>query len=141
MREYFRRVRLAEKQYGLRLVAVARQCGVIVRGFAPDGRIENLPMLIQSLERYADAIEPWAIAVATRMVEDVSRRDYNAWMQKSLEIGRTLREEIDSTPIGHTMQEMVALQVSEIRSIPLTAADRIYKLANEALTSGLALHG
>ena len=136
MREYFKRTRLSHKQYLLRLAAVARQCGAIVRGFAPDGRITNLPMLVQSLERYAEAIEPWAVAVASRMVEDVSRRDYHAWMQKSEEIGRSLREEIDRTPIGHTMQEMVALQVAEIKSIPLSAADRIYKLANEALTSG-----
>jgi SPP1 gp7 family putative phage head morphogenesis protein len=136
MRERWMRTRFAEKQYAQRLVAVARQCGLIVRGFAPNGRVENIEGLVQMLENYAQIIDPWARAVAGRMLEDVARRDARAWFEKSEEMGLRLREEIQTAPTGHVMQQLMAEQINEIKSIPLGTAKRVYELATESLISG-----
>src|SRR6267154_469293 len=87
IRLHFSRVRTAaEKGYIRQLVGVARQVGLIIKGFAPRGKIDDLPAMMGSLERYADLVEPWARQVAGRMVEDVGRRDVNAWNASAADI-------------------------------------------------------
>lgn len=136
IRMHFARVRGAEKRYLIKLVAVARQVGLIVRGFAPDGTIENLEGLMETLTRYEHVLEPWAREVSSRMLLEVSRRDQNAWNATAAEIGQSLRTEIESAPTGHVMQTLLAEQVDVIKSLPRTAAQRLYDLATEVVLTG-----
>lgn len=136
LREHFKRVRNAEKAYTRQLVSVARQLGIIVRGFAPTGVVTDLPMLMETLQRYENVLDPWANAVAERMVLDVNLRDKNAWFATAKEINQNLREEIESAPTGLVMRRLIAEQVAEIKSLPRFAATRIYELATEAHISG-----
>lgn len=131
LRLHFKRVRNAEKGYGRQLVAVGRQVGTIVRGL-----VHKPDVLVTTLEKYADVLDPWAHATATRMVEEVARRDANAWNATASEIGQNLRQMIASAPVGHTMQQLIAEQVNEIKSIPFDAALRVFSLAAEAVATG-----
>jgi SPP1 gp7 family putative phage head morphogenesis protein len=131
LRLHFMRVRNAEKSYGRQLVAVGRQVGTIIRGLA-----HRPTDLVTTLEKYSDVLDPWARATAARMVEEVARRDANAWNATAQELGQNLRHAIESTPIGHTMQTLIADQVDEIKSIPLEAASRVFNLAMEAHAGG-----
>jgi SPP1 gp7 family putative phage head morphogenesis protein len=115
---------------------VAKQLGIIVRGFAPQGVITDLPMLMETLQRYENVLEPWAQAVSERMVAEVNQRDKNAWHAQAIEIGQRLRNEIESAPTGHVMQRLMSEQIREITSLPRAAAERIYALATEAHISG-----
>lgn len=136
LRLHFMRVRNAEKQYGRQLVGVARQVGLLLRGFVTKHGVENLPALVHSLENYSDILDPWARATARRMIAEVERRDANAWNTTAAEIGQNLRREIAATPLGATMHELLAERVEEIKSIPLTAAERLFNLAEEIQSDG-----
>jgi SPP1 gp7 family putative phage head morphogenesis protein len=131
LRLHFMRVRNAEKSYSRQLVAIARQVGLILRGLPQDPQT-----LVKTLESYANVIDPWARATATRMVGEVERRDANAWNATALDIGQNLRQEIASAPVGHTMQQLISERVDEIKSIPLDAASHVFNLAVEAQTAG-----
>ncbi len=132
LRLHFMRVRNAEKGYGRQLIGVARQVGTILRGF----RADNIPALVETLENYSEVLNPWAHQVAGRMIAEVERRDANAWNATALEIGQNLRQQIESAPIGNTMQELLNARVDEIKSIPLDAALHVFNLAVEAHAGG-----
>jgi SPP1 gp7 family putative phage head morphogenesis protein len=125
-------VRKAEKQYAVALRKVARHVGDMVTDFdfeQPDAadRLQDV------LDQYADVIEPWARAATARMIADVSNRDRRAWKQASQNLSRTLRVEIESAPTGSAMRELLAEQVSLIRSLPIEAGQRVHRLTIEGL--------
>jgi SPP1 gp7 family putative phage head morphogenesis protein len=135
-RERFLAGRKAEKVYSRQLKQVARQIGHIVEGMAPKGVITDIGRLTQMLHRYGDVLDPWAQSVASRMIADVSRRDAAAWEAHGKEIGAALKREIESAPTGETMRQIIRKQVEEITSLPRKAAQRLYKLTTESITSG-----
>lgn len=67
------------------------------------------------------------------MLEDLNRRDEQAWMQQAREMSRALRDELRRAPTGETMRALMAEQVTLIKSIPLEAAERVHRLTIEAL--------
>ncbi|WP_419687390.1 phage minor head protein [Burkholderia theae] len=104
----------------------------MVDGFPP-GDPAYAPTIEQLLRRYAEALTPWAEATAARMLDDLNRRDEQAWMQHAADMSRALRDELRRAPTGETMRELMAEQVGLIRSIPLEAAERVHRLTIEAL--------
>ncbi|WP_258178885.1 phage head morphogenesis protein [Burkholderia multivorans] len=104
----------------------------MVDGFPP-GDPAAAPTIEQLLRRYAEALTPWAEATAARMLEDLNRRDEQAWMQQAQEMSRALRDELRRAPTGETMRALMAEQVTLIKSIPLEAAERVHRLTIEAL--------
>lgn len=132
---FFEHVRRVENDYRIQLRRIAAHVETIMRAF-PDVDIENLPLLQRALQRYADSLDPWAEAVATRIVAQVAQRDASAWFKASRAIGRSLREEVMYAPLGATARQIVADQVHLIRSLPLEAAQRVQTLAMEAVTGG-----
>jgi uncharacterized protein with gpF-like domain len=136
LRLHFWRIRRVDKAYIQKLVAIARQVGVIIKGFAPEGEVTNLPGLMYSMERYAGVLEPWAETVATRLIQEIDHRDKAAWHALSRQMGQNLREEIENAPTGTLMRQLIANQVDEIKSIPRDAAARVYALATEAHITG-----
>lgn len=88
------------------------------------------------LRAYADALTPWAVSTAARMVEQVNLRDIANWKAASAEMSKELRREILTAPTGETMRQLVAEQVTLIKSIPLDAAQRVQDLAIKAVEDG-----
>jgi SPP1 gp7 family putative phage head morphogenesis protein len=130
------RARKAEIDYARKLRGVARQCGEIVKAFAPDGVVSNPHDITQHLQRYAELLRPWARAVGIGMLRDVERRDASAWFEHSREMGRLLREEIESAPTGEVMREALERQVTLITSLPIEAGQRVHRLTTESLING-----
>lgn len=135
-RERFLAGRKAETQYAQQLRQVAKQIGDIIRGIAPDGIVADVSLLAATLNHYGDLLHPWAESVATRMIDDVSRRDANAWEKHGRLIGQALRKEIDTAPTGLAMRASLAEQVRLITSLPREAAERVHKLTLEGITKG-----
>lgn len=128
----FARARRVETYYQRALRKVAKAIGDLVKGFpADDPRM--LAKAEEALRGYARIIEPWAEAAGARMVHEVARRDAQAWKEMSAEMSRDLRREIETAPTGALFRELIDLQVAEIKSIPLEAAERVGKLAIEML--------
>ena len=129
------RAKKLEAQYAARLRQIAKHIGDIVRGFDPRSFEGNLWIRV-ALEKYAQTIEPWARAVGARMVAEVAHSERRAWLSRSVEIGRALHREIETTPIGEIVRQRLADQVTLIKSIPLEAAERVHALTLEGIANG-----
>lgn len=127
--------RKAEQAYARDLRRVARQIGDLVRAFPP-GDLAALPKIERALHRYSEVIEPWARAVAGRMVEDVQRRDVREWEAFTADMGRAIRDEIRNAPTGYILQQQLDDSVRLITSLPTEAAQRVHVLTMEAAATG-----
>lgn len=137
-RRAYKSARKVERQYTASLRGVARHIGEIVSGLSPDGEItpEVASAIDMALERYAQVLQPWAGAVANRMITEVAARDEATWLDVSRKMGRALRKEIETAPTGKIMRERLLDQVQLITSLPREAAERVRTLANEAIVQG-----
>ncbi len=133
-RSEFVKARKVEHYYAGRLRAVAKYVGEIIRDMHAPG--ESSTRLEAALRKYADIIEPWASSVGARMLAEVNARDEQAWMKTAREMGFSLRREIEATPIGVRMRELLAEQVSLIKSLPLEAAERVHDLTVKGIEQG-----
>lgn len=133
-RERFVKARRAERGFARQLAYIAREVGVIVRGFAPHGFVEAPAELVQALRHYGDRIGPWARAVSSRMIAEVNQRDEKAWAEAGRELGRNLRMEVRRAPTGQAMRALLDEQVGLITSLPIKAAQRVHRLTIEAVT-------
>lgn len=130
----FRKSRRAELDYAKKLRSIAQQVGVIVKGFTTkEGVVFDKDALMRALEKYADMITPWARAVASRMLDDIKRRDEAMWIEMGNEIGRNLREEIEHAHTGEAMRKALDDQVALITSLPREAGRRVHDLTLKAL--------
>lgn len=135
-RERFLRARKAGKAFTRQLRAVAKQVGIIVNGFAPDGVVKDMTALQAALTQYSKLLHPWAVSVASRMATEVGQKDEAAWAEMGRDIGRNLRKEIQTAPTGLVAQQLLKEQVGLITTIPLNAAERVHKLTVEAMAGG-----
>lgn len=131
----FIQARKVERTYTRRLRSVARQVTDLIRGFD----LEDLtitPVIRSALDRYASTVRPWAESVGRLMVAEVARRDERSWFAQADRMGRALREEIASAPIGEVMRERQAEQVRLITSLPTEAAQRVGEMTREGIAKG-----
>lgn len=128
--------RRAEAPYAIRLRTVAERIGEIVNRISPDGVHANISELVVALNRYADLLQPWSESVAARMIADADRRNKAAWLKRSRELGRALRQEIEHAPTGEMMRRLLAEQAKKITSLPRDAAERLFLLSTDAMSTG-----
>jgi len=132
---HWEKVRNAQTSYAIQLRKLARHVGELVSHYDPLTP-QIIPQIEDLLNRYAWLIRPWAASTATKMIAEVARRDETAWHQHSAEIGRSLRQEVQKTPLGKETKRIQNEQVQLITSIPLQTAQDIQKLVREAYTKG-----
>lgn len=135
-RERFAVAERMENEYLRSLRQLVRQVDHIIKGMAPNGVVKNSNELQQVLTQYSRTIEPWARAVAEKMVMRIARKDEFAWMHLGKSIGRSLRKEIQEVPTGEFLRKFLEEQVTLITSLPIDAAQRIHKLTLEGITEG-----
>lgn len=134
--EIWMKARRAEHAYARELTRIARHIGAIVRALFNKNDPESLNQIDTALREYSKVLRPWAKSVSTRMVAEVARRDWKAWKSVSEDMGVLLRKEIETTPIGQRMQQLVNEQVNLITSLPLDAARRVQDLSIKSVYSG-----
>lgn len=132
----FKRARLAEKAFARKLNSLATQISSIVKKFAPQGIVRDLPRLRQTLNEYSNMVRPWAEKVSESMITEVAQRDLQSWNELGSELGRNLKREVSFAPTGKAMREIMAEQVDLITSLPRRASERVHKLVIEGMTSG-----
>lgn len=115
---------------------MARQIGILTKGISPDGDFKDVSKIVAALQAYSKTIEPWAVSVGRYMLADVVRRDLKQWRAVSKEIGRGIRQEIESAPTGAFLQESLNRQVGLIKSLPLEAAKRVHEMTLSGLVDG-----
>lgn len=132
----FERVRAAEYDYARRLRQVARAIDMIVKGYDHPLNDDQEADLQEALRRYASMLQPWAKAVSSRMIAEVSRRDETAWLRYTRGFSYELQRELRAAPVGMEVQRLLSEQVNLITSLPLQAAERVHKLTIRARGAG-----
>jgi SPP1 gp7 family putative phage head morphogenesis protein len=136
--EGFAKARNAERSYGAQLRSLARHVARIIQAYAPEAEDEPIapPAMARieaALSAYAKAVTPWARATAARMIREVHRRDLSAWEKYTRGMSTALRVELNQTPIGEAMAQLLNEQVDLITSLPLEASQHVQEKAQEAL--------
>jgi SPP1 gp7 family putative phage head morphogenesis protein len=126
------RLSRTEREYGRALKSVAWHVGDIVRAFKA-GNAEVSEALSNVLRAYSDALKPWALVTAERMLQDVNKRDMDSWRSLSNSISSQLHQDLRNAPLGELMQQRLHDQVELITSLPREAAERVHKLTLEGL--------
>lgn len=93
--------------------------------------------LVRALRAYADLIDPWARAVAAKMLADVNRRNADLFKKNAYAMGHEMREELASSPVGTELARLMRENVTLIKSIPLKAAERVHELSIERLSNSI----
>jgi SPP1 gp7 family putative phage head morphogenesis protein len=127
-RQRFQQAYRAEREFARQLTAVGKQVGMLVRGFAPEGGLNDAAALVTALKRYAEQIRPWATAVTQHMQYVVGKKDAKAWFALGRSMGQSIRKEIEETPTGEMLRRTLREQVDLITSLPVEAAERVQKL-------------
>jgi len=125
--------RAAERRFATQLRRVSRQVGKIVQAHASGARIVDQAALDRALQEYATLLEPWAGAVVETMLNSVGAANLTAWRRSSRALGRELREQLLSTPIGDLLRQLHHDQVTLITSLPTEAGLRAQEYAQEAM--------
>ena len=120
-----------ERRYAAQLAKVAKEVGKLAARFADD-----VPGLVRALKEYAARLEPWAADVASRFIGEVDKANARAWAEKSQTIAKALKGDVAKSAIGLAAQERHFAQVTLITSLPLEAAARAQKLAEDAARGG-----
>jgi SPP1 gp7 family putative phage head morphogenesis protein len=123
-----------ERMYGRRLRSLARHVGELIEGYEV-GEGQGLPGLTELLRAYARALKPWAVRTAQQMLGGIDDAERNSWRALGNAISGQLHRNIERSPVGERMRELLDLQVGLITSIPTKAAERVHKLTIEALES------
>lgn len=134
-RQIFVRTKRAETQYARALRKVAHHVGTLITAFDIEDMVASAK-LQQLLWHYAQALHPWARAVAKRMLAEVTARDDQAWRKVAETMGRELRRDLATAPIGALLQQRLNEQVHLITSLPIDAGKRVHKLTLEGITTG-----
>jgi len=120
--------------YERSLRSIGEHVGNLITGVTQGKNwLETIPTLRQLLEAYAEALKPWATATAHRMLMDIDAQDRKAWLSLGSAISTQLRQDILRAPVGERLRELLAEEVSLIRSIPTDAALRVHELSIKAL--------
>jgi SPP1 gp7 family putative phage head morphogenesis protein len=125
-----------ELRYARALRNVARFSGQLVLMHVEGSTLTNVPGLERAVREYMAAITPWAQRRATEMVSAVNLTNEKYWVSAAKAAGRALRLEFAEAPTGQVARQLVAEQVGLITSLPLDAAQRAQRLAQEAVENG-----
>ena len=138
----WKEARRAEQRYAHTLRNLATQVGHFIEGSEAETVYDTfkLGMLLQ---HYAEAITPWAESVAKRMVAEVNARNKLTWRKATNNMSMEMSRIAHSEPTEQLMRELLARQVTYIKSIPGEAALKIQELGriHEEITIPAVVEG
>jgi hypothetical protein len=112
-----------EAEYARDLRGIAKEIGKLINRYNPTD-ISQFPLLRYALEKYTEILRPWAALRAKRLVDLANRKNKTVWAKVSKEMGAGLKRELQTTPVGARVQELMNEQVKLITSLPKEAGDR-----------------
>ena len=124
-----------EIRYSQQLRKIAGYVDMIVKGFDVNDP-STYPLIVSSLNEYANTLQFWAQNAAGRIITDVALRDEKTWLIYAQDMSRGMREQIRNTDTGAVYQELLNEQVRLIKSLPQEAAQRVHDLSTRSLIEG-----
>lgn len=131
-----------EQKYGNDLFNVSSEVDNIVRSFtqkldtSKQIRIEDVSDLIDALKNYSERISGWAEETAGRMVYSLGSQDLQQWESHAKNMSDLLKKELRRTDTSAILRQYLADNVHLIKSLPLSAAQRVHDMVYRGLTSG-----
>lgn len=125
-----------EIRYSQQLRKIAGYVDMIVKGFDVNDP-STYPLMVASLNEYANTLQFWAKNAAGRIITDVALRDEKTWLIYAQDMSRGMREQIRNTDTSAVYQELLNEQVRLITSLPLEAAQRVHDLSTRSLIEGV----
>ena len=131
----FKKSENIQEEFARALRGVAKEVWKLIESYEPKD-ILSTERLVKSLRAYAEILDPWAKYTSRKFLEMTNRQDlatWDKWLANSRTMGSSLRDQIRSTPMGDTFNDLMRSQVTLIKSIPLEAAERVRNLVTENL--------
>jgi SPP1 gp7 family putative phage head morphogenesis protein len=127
--------------YARQLRSLAREIAKITSALSMGemtdaGILTRAALIAADLDRYSEAIEPWAETVAFRAITEVNTRNIKAWRASSRVIGRQISSGFDNQLVDATIQAMIREKVALIKNIPHDSGERIYRIVRVGLSEG-----
>jgi SPP1 gp7 family putative phage head morphogenesis protein len=129
----FSPARSTENSYAQQLRKIAVIVAGIVSNHVNGDKLVDANGMMRILQNYSDALTPWAIRVANRMIQAVALRNQQVFNAQARIISQRLR---DDRSVQLVVPQLQLEQVNLIKSIPLQAGERAQKLAYEAALDG-----
>lgn len=126
--------RRVELKYSRGLQRVAQEIGRLIGAYDVHNPAD-LERLRLALFRYSKILEPWAQRTVAFTVNAIDSQDLATWRKESDFLSRQLREQLTAAPIAGELARFRRENVELIKSLPLKAAERVQKLALEAVTA------
>lgn len=124
-----------EIRYSQQLRKIAGYVDTIIKGFDADDPTVY-PLMVASLNEYANTLQFWAPNAAGRIITDIALRDEKTWLIYARDLSRGVRDQIRNTDIGAVYQELLNEQIRLIKSLPLEAAQRVHDLSTRSHIDG-----
>lgn len=129
--------RIAERHYYNYMKRVIREIDRIVKLYYNPEDALNVARLYQALNLYADTLEPWAKKAARKLIRDCNSANLLDWQRVSSKLGRQFRESYkEGDPVFQTALALQDAEVGLIKSLPLEAASRAQRMAQEYVANG-----
>lgn len=125
----------AQLRYERQLRRVAKHSADLVNAHISGDKLIDESAMIRATALYSEALEPWAIVVASQMFREVDKKNKAAYDEFSKRVGAGLRVDLHGDK-GLLARSIVGEQVGLIKSIPIEAATRAQAYAYEAAVNG-----
>lgn len=133
MASKFATARTTEESYARELRKIAVIVAGIVSNHVDGDKLVDEAGMMRMLQNYADALTPWALRAANRMIRAVALRNQQAFNAQAKIISTNLR--LDRS-IDAVVPSLQAEQVRLIKSLPIQAGERAQNLAMQAALDG-----
>jgi SPP1 gp7 family putative phage head morphogenesis protein len=126
----------AEAQFAKALRKVASNAAHVVEVHVDGATIQDEKNMVKVLNEYSERLTPWAARQAAKMLERVAKKNKTAWRNRSQQMHAAMQTHVAKAAAGKRAAELLQEQIDLIKSIPLRAAERAQKLAQEAFFNG-----
>lgn len=116
---------------------IAKQVDAIAQEFDEDtDPITAAARVYQRLFDYSVTLEAWASTVADTMLKRAASDDYDTWTKTSEKLSRETKKRLKDAVIGPEFARLQREQVDLIKSIPLSAAEKVHEWTKAGLSEG-----
>ncbi len=132
----FEASRAQERRYATTLRKVAKAIAHIVEVHTVGGTIRDVDAMMEQLQKYSEALGPWAEKVAGDFITGVEKYNSRAWSAQSARLSKELKKAMAQSSVGMMAAQLQKEQVALIKSLPMDAGLRAQNLAREAAMGG-----
>lgn len=129
---YNRRI---EREYYSRLNEVNNRIDEILWEYDANDPMSSIDVT-QALEEYSNKLLDWATDLVGGVIYNLNEDDERTWRAHSAQMSRYLKRELTRVPLEPVMKDYMNENVQLIKSLPLTAAQKVQQMVLKNLYTG-----